>query len=99
MPAISITEYERLGEDSQGNIVLAGKEPALARQTKTFTADSAAGTSAAFTGSTHFIRIVTDTAGDYAAGPAPTAVVGDSALPANVIEVLSVHPGDKISII
>lgn len=99
MAAISITEYERLGEDSQGNVVLAGKEPALARQSKTFTADTTAGTSAAFTGSTNFIRIVSDTAGDYAVGPAPTAVVGDSMLPANVIEVLAVHPGDKISII
>ena len=100
MPQISVTEYAHLGADNRGNPVPIGLEPAVTRQPVVpFTADTTAGNSAAFDGATSFIRIISDTAGDIAIGPLAVAVVGDTAIAANVAEYFGVHPGDRVSVI
>jgi hypothetical protein len=58
-----------------------------------------AGTSAAFASGIHHIRIAATTACYYKLAAAPTATSSDTYLPANVIEIIRVNPGQKISFI
>lgn len=99
MATMYVTEYAEIARDDKDTVVNVGKEPALAIQAVSFTADSAAGTSAAFDGRTRFVRIVCDAAANIVFGTAPTAVTTDSPIAANVPEYFGVIPGQKVSAI
>lgn len=62
-----------------------------------YTGTSAA--SAAFSSGIHHIRIVATTACYYKIAGTPTATTSDTYLPANVIEIIRVNPGQKIAFI
>lgn len=62
-----------------------------------YTATAAA--SAAFSDGIHHIRISATTACHYKLAGTPVATTTDTYLPANVIEIIRVNPGQKISFI
>jgi hypothetical protein len=96
MALMYIAEYAELARDEDGNVIQAGKEPALARQFITFT--GTAGASAAFNNSTNFVRIYCDTAGFLAFGLTPTAVTAqDTPVAATTAEYFGVIPGHQVS--
>ena len=96
MALMYIAEYAELAKDKDGNVVQAGKEPALARQYITFTAT--AGASAAFNDSTNFVRIYCDTAAFLSFGLSPTAVTAqDTPIAATTAEYFGVIKGQKVS--
>lgn len=71
MTLLYVTEYRRQATDSEGNLLSAGEEPALAVQVKTFT--SSAAIDNAFNKATTFVRIFTDGDACIAFGASPTA--------------------------
>jgi hypothetical protein len=58
-----------------------------------------AAASAAFASGINHIRIVATTAAYYKIAGTPVATSSDTYLPANVIEIIRVNPGQKISFI
>lgn len=58
-----------------------------------------AAASAAFSSGIHHIRLSATTACYYKLGANPTATSSDTYLPANVIEIIRVNPGQKIAFI
>jgi len=58
-----------------------------------------AAASAAFASGIHHIRIAATTACYYKIAGTPVATSSDTYLPANVIEIIRVNPGQKISFI
>ncbi len=58
-----------------------------------------AAASAAFADGIHHIRISATTAAYYKIAGTPVATTSDTYLPANVIEIIRVNPGQKISFI
>jgi hypothetical protein len=60
---------------------------------------TAAASAAAFGSQTRMVRISANSACHYVINQAPTAVVTDAFLPANMIEYVTVNPGEKISAI
>lgn len=58
-----------------------------------------AAASAAFSSGIHHIRIAASTACYYKIAGTPVATSSDTYLPANVIEIIRVNPGQKISFI
>ena len=62
-----------------------------------YTATAAAST--AFSDGIHHIRISATTACHYKLAGTPVATTSDTYLPANVIEIIRVNPGQKISFI
>lgn len=58
-----------------------------------------AAASAAFASGINHIRIVATTAAYYKIAGTPVATSNDTYLPANVIEIIRVNPGQKISFI
>jgi hypothetical protein len=61
MATLYVTEYEDMARDAYGNVIQAGKEPAIASQTITVTSTSAKVTNA-FSGKTRFVRLNADAA-------------------------------------
>lgn len=55
--------------------------------------------SAAFSATTKFIRVVSDTACNLAFGADPTAVATAHLLPANAVVYYAVAPGSKVAVI
>lgn len=95
MGNLSITEYGGLVKTS-GGIEPVAKEPALARQNISYGASAA---SAAFGSNTKLVRLCSDSLGFLNFDTtAPTADGGDTRLPANAIEYISVNPGDFLAI-
>lgn len=89
MAVMYIAEYERQARDSEGNVLQAGEEPAIAKQAVTFTTSVA---SAAFNEATTFVRISLDAAGFINFGVTPTAVTAtDTPMAANVPEYFGVR--------
>lgn len=90
MAVMYISEYAEQALDGNGNPLMVGKEPAIAKQNITFTTTVA---SAAFLDATTFVRISLDAAGFVNFGIAPTAVtVVDTPMAANVPEYFGVAP-------
>jgi hypothetical protein len=58
-----------------------------------------AGTSSAFASGINHIRLAASTACYYKLGATPTATTSDTYLPANIIEIIRVNSGQKISFI
>jgi hypothetical protein len=95
MALMYIAEYAELAHDENGNVIQAGKEPALARQFVTYSATAA---SAAFNPSTRFVRIYCDGAAFLNFGPAPTSTTAqDTPVAATTPEYFGVIPGQKVS--
>jgi len=65
-----------------------------------FATSTTSAASSAFSSQTYQIRIIGDVATRYRVGDGtPTAVTTDALLPANVVEYVTVSPGQKISAI
>lgn len=95
MAILYITEYEDLARDSQGNVIAAGKEPAVATQAVNFTGTTA---SAAFNGKTKFVYIVSDTLCFIRFGAAPTAITAEpTRMPAEVGVFFGATQADKVA--
>ena len=94
MAILNITEYEDLARDSQGNVILAGKEPRITSQNVTYTTSAQ---SAAFSGKTKYIRVVADAVAYLDFGTNPTSTLTDTRLPSGVVEFYGVEPGHKVS--
>lgn len=94
MPSLYISEYKDVVRGSGNLPIMAGKEPAVARQKISF---STAAQSAAFDRSTIFIRVFADADVWLEFGVNPTATVAKAPLPANTAEYFGVQPGHKVS--
>jgi hypothetical protein len=70
----------------------------VSNQAVAYTATAAA-TATAFSDGIHHIRISATTACHYKLAGTPVATTSDTYLPANVIEIIRVNPGQKISFI
>lgn len=70
------------------------------RRTQTVTVGvSSAAVTNAFGQGIHVIRIVSTTDCHFAIDKTPTATTSDTFLPANVVEYISVHQGEKVAFI
>ena len=94
MAVLYITEYEDLARDSQGNILMMGKEPAVATQAVTFTTTTA---SAAFSGQTNFVHLTADAACHIAFALSPTATTSNTKRQADFSEFFGVRPSLKVA--
>lgn len=94
MATAHITEYQELAADGQGNIIQAGKEPAITTQAVTFTT---ATNSSALDGKTKLIRVIAD-ADAHITFDGTTATANSMRLEANTAEYFGVEPGATLSI-
>lgn len=67
-------------------------------QTVAYTAASAATTNAVGS-QTYAVRLVATSDCHYALGAAPTATTSDPYLPSDTVEIISIHPGQKVAVI
>lgn len=98
MANLSVGEYGNLGNDLQGGIIPAGREPATVIQNVTFST-GLVGRSSAFTKDTRFVRLVSDVNVRLRFGDNPTATASDALMVAGQTEFFSVGPGMKVSVI
>ena len=92
-----ITELSSLGIDASGQNILAPVMPPPAEQTVTIGGSSAA--SAAFGGTTRFVRIYTDAVCSIAFGTNPTATTANQRIAANEKRLYTVTPAMKVAVI
>ena len=97
MPAVDITEYDRLAEDQHGKTVLTGLEPARRVQQVSITGASLQ--SGALADNTRFVRVHTDGTVRISFGSNPTATAASQRMVANSTEFFGVQPGTKIAVI
>jgi len=67
----------------------------LSSENKTMTGSSVSST--AFGANTTVVRLVCDAAVNYVLGASPTATAASTYLPGNVVEYISVFPGEKVA--
>tara|TARA_R110000751_G_scaffold40814_5_gene96356 strand:+ start:6060 stop:6359 length:300 start_codon:yes stop_codon:yes gene_type:complete len=97
MTTLFIQEYTNLANDGHGQIVQAGKEPAVASQVVTFTGTTA---SAAFAASTRLVRIsATGNCHLKFGATAPTALTSHMKMMANVPEYFGVSGASFVAAI
>lgn len=97
MATLYISEFNEIGGSGDEFHQIA-KVPAVVQQTPvTITTSSAQ--SAAFAGSTRFVRVVSDTACWVLFGANPTATTSSMYLPAGSIEYFSVTAAHKVAVI
>lgn len=90
MATLSITEYAKMARDSAGHLIPVGMEPAVARQSITYTT---AAQSAAFNASTRFILVVAASADGYLEfGTNPTATATDTRIVQDVAQFFGIDP-------
>ncbi len=94
MANLYISEYTDVVRGSGNLPIMAGKEPAVARQKVAFTT---AALSAAFNRSTILIRVYADADVWLEFGVNPTATVAKAPLPAYTAEYFGIQPGHKVS--
>jgi hypothetical protein len=98
MAIVDISEYTRLGRDSQNNVIQTGPEPARVYQQVAIAAGSTQ--SAAFDSATRFVRVHTDAVVRLIFGANPTAAAGTSfRMAAGATEFFEVIPGQKLATI
>lgn len=95
--ALDITEYGSMATDVPGNRLPCGQEPAVLTQQVAIGGASAQ--SAAFNGSTRFIRVHADAACRLAFGADPTASAASMRMAAGSTEYFGVRPGHKLAVI
>lgn len=92
MATATVTEYEKLAEDSRGHVMPVPMEPALASQSVTYTTSTAV--SNAFNANTRYVYIQTnDTNAHVKFAATPTATANDRLLIAGDGAFFGVHPG------
>jgi len=96
MADIFISEYQRLARDIDGNVIAAGKEPAIAEQTVAIGTET---DSAAFNELTTLVRIHAEAACCLLFGTAPTAAITKKRMAAGATEYFGVLAGHKVSVI
>jgi len=97
MSHFQVREYDRLAEDGNGNIISAGREPAVATQTITTSGTSQA--SSTFNARTRFLFIESDGIVNWDVGTSPTAVVGGAGkMPANSARFVGIMPNASLKI-
>lgn len=90
MAEATITEYERLAKDADGNTIMVGEEPALASQKVTYTSSTQ---SSALNVRTRFVRIAAEgAAAHFKVGIDPTATDADPYIGAGAAEYFGVNP-------
>jgi len=94
---LDITEYQNLAQDSNGNRLAAGIEPALVVQQRSVSGSSAQ--SAAMNDQTQFVRLHTDVTIRVAFGTNPTASATSQRMVAGQTEYFGVSRGIKIAAI
>lgn len=93
-----IREYSALGTQAQGDTPQIAKEPGQVDQVVDFTAGATQ--SAAFAGSTRFVRMWCDIQCTIVFGANPTAVVGTNMpMSAATVEYFGVVSGNKVSVV
>lgn len=97
MAFLYITEYEKLGLDLNGGLLMAPKEPALAHQK--IAIGGSTGQSAAFNQLTRFLRISTDAICHVVVDKDPTATTTHGRWAADQTEVRAVNGADKVAVI
>lgn len=98
MAFLRIVEYGDLARDLKGNVILAGKEPALAVQKLVNTGGAVS--SAVFNAQTRFIMVSTDSICAYAVGPSAVATILFDRLGAGERLYMGVNPTtDRLSVI
>jgi hypothetical protein len=91
-----ISEYSHLATDAAGNVIAAGREPAVAEQD--VDVDGTSSQSAALNAQTRFVRVHADVACNILFGADPTATVDIKHLEAGVTEFFGVQAGQAIKI-
>ena len=92
-----IREYSALGTQKQGDSPQIGAEPAQVDQVIDFSGGVTS--SAAFAGSTRFVRLWCDVQCSVKFGTAPTAANTNAPLSAGSAEYFGVTSGDRVSVI
>jgi hypothetical protein len=95
MATLYISEYRTLTQDAEGNLVIAGKEPAIATQAVTFTTSAV---SSPFNAETRYIRHYSSAAAHLNFGADPGASVLDYPVSATTPEYVGVSPGHKVAV-
>jgi len=88
MATLNITEYANMAVDFRNNIVPVGEEPALGRQTVTYTTSTQ---SDDLHPKTRFVRVISDADGYLVFGVSPTAVASSTRIEADVAEYFGVE--------
>lgn len=97
MAFLYITEYEKLGLDLNGGLLMAPKEPAVAHQK--IAISGSAVQSAAFNQLTRFIRMEVDAICHIVVDKDATATTTHGRWAADQTEVRAVNGADKVSVI
>lgn len=98
MSRLFITEFDRLAVGANGETMSVGRGPPVTDQSPV-AISSTSTQSAAFKGTTHFVRLHTDAICGISFGADPTAVGTNLRLAANQTEYFGVHPGQKVAVI
>jgi hypothetical protein len=96
MATLYIEEYDSLPRDASNHILPIVPNP-VTNQKVAIAGSSAQ--SAATNGKTKFVRLITDTACQYAIAADPTASATSLFLPSGAIVDREIKPGDKIAVI
>ena len=94
MASLYISEYSHMGVATDG-VPVPVEGTLVGRQKVSFTGTP--GQSAAFGGTTRFIKITADGIFSYLVGSSPTATTSDFRVAADQIVFVGVEPGQKIS--
>jgi len=97
MATLYITEFRDLAGPSNGMAPPWAQQPPVAEQTVAITGASAQ--SAAFSGSTRYIRVHADAICSIEVGPAPVATTAKARMAASTTEYFGVKVGDQIAVI
>jgi hypothetical protein len=94
MATLNVTEYAELANYPVG-VFLMGVEPALARQSVTFTTSTE---SSALQAGTRFLRLVADADAYLEFAASPTATAASTRLKADTVEFIAVEPGQGLKV-
>lgn len=94
---LDISEYREIAADALGNVVQAGREPALATQSIAITGGSTQ--SAVFGDNVTLVRLHTDVACRIAFGANPTASASSPRMAAGQTEFFGVRPGHRVAVV
>lgn len=95
MATLNIIEFKKLGRDENGNIIPVAEVPYIAEQNVTYTTTTQ---SAAFQGSTKFVRLVADADAYVKFDASPTATVTSMRLASGHPEYFSLHNVESIKV-
>jgi hypothetical protein len=94
MATLNVTEYSKLATRPMG-VFAFGLEPALARQSVTYTTSTQ---SAVFDNATHFVRLIPDADCYVHFAASPTATASSTLIKADTVEFFEVQPGQGLRV-